>query len=172
MASNIVPQQPQFDLFAKLIVMDDSIRRVEVDGTVYFAILDVLEKLSDPDRTRATRKFWSDFKKSPRMRDVSLNLGQLKIPSHKDGKSYQTDCGDYAAVLYVAMSLPDRKANQLRVYVANRLAQLSEPAFRYLMRQQSEGKALNAEEIRYLYEIGHLALPDPESPDEEIGYNR
>lgn len=156
-----------FDLFAKLIVLDKDIRRAEVDGVVYFAISDVLAKVSDNARKTAIRQFWHDLKKSPRLRNMSLNFSHI----HFGGRGRPVECGDYAAVLYIAMSLPDERANLLRVYVASRIASLSEPTFKYLMRQQSEGKALAAEEIRHLYLIGHFALPDPQTPAEEIGYS-
>ena len=166
--NSIVPQQNDFDLFAKLIVMDHSIRRKEVDGVVYFAITDVLSKMVDSDRKDEVRKFWNDLKKSPRTKIKSEKIRHI----HFGGKGRPLDGGDYELVLYIALSLPDERAITLRAYVANRMAKLSEPTFKYLLRQQSEGKALAAEEIRYLYEIEHLALPEKESADEDLGYKR
>lgn len=168
--NSIIPHQNDFDLFAKLIAMDQSIRRVEVDGIVYFAMVDILEKMSDSNRSTNVRQFWNNFKRSKSMQEMSLNLRQLKIPSQKDGKSYQTDCGDYATVLYIATSIPDKMGRQLRQYITERMAQVSEPTMKYLLRQQLEGKALAAEEIRYLYQMGHLALPEPDNPFSDLGY--
>ena len=168
----IVPHQNDFDLFAKLIVMDQGIRRIEIDGVIYFAIVDVIELLSDAKRKDAPRKFWNDFKQSRRMKDLSGKFRQLKVPSKKDGKGYKTDCGDYAFILYISMSMPDEKANMIRAYVAERVARMSEPAFKYLIRQQSESKALAAEEIRHLHEIKYLPTYKDDDAFSDLGYHR
>ena len=154
-----------FDLFARLVVMDSSIRRASVDGVTYFVVQDVLLKLTDSTRKTSVRQFWHKLKKSPRLRKLSLNLRHI----HFGGRGRPVECGDYAAILYIAMSLPDDKANLLRAYVADRLARMSEPKLNYLLRQQSEGRALAAEYIRHQYETGYLPMPELQTPAEEIG---
>ena len=171
--SQIVPHQNDFDLFAKLIVMDQSIRRIENDGTIYFVLVDVVGKMIDANRKMDASRFWYDFKRrSHRIGDVSERFRTISVLDKTGKRKQKMDGGDYETVLYIATSIPAEKANQLRAYVANRMAKLSEPTFKYLLRQQSEGNALAAEEIRYLYEIQYLPIYDDQDAFEDLGYQR
>ena len=47
------------------------------------------------------------------------NLLQLKMPSHKDGKYYSTDCGNIETCLRIIQSIPHKNAEPVRAWLAS-----------------------------------------------------
>jgi hypothetical protein len=166
--NSIVPQNNDFDLFAKLIVMDQTIRRKDVNGVIYFAIIDVLSKMMDSDRDTDVRMLWGNLKRSKALRNLLLNLQHI----HFGGRGRPIEGGDYETILNIVTSMSDKRPTELRMYINRRMAQTSETEMRYLLRQQSEGKALAAEEIRNLHEIKYLPTYDDDDAFTDMGYNR
>ncbi len=97
---------------------DRKIRRSEVDGVMYFSIIDVIAVLTN---STAPRQYWVDMKR--RMGDsegwtqLQANILQLKLAS-RDGKRYNTDAADTATILRVVQSIPSPNAEPIRMWLA------------------------------------------------------
>ena len=59
----------------------------------YFSVIDIIKVLTDSPRPR---KYWNALKSKLKLEgsELSSKLGQLKLKSNKDGKSYLTDVLD------------------------------------------------------------------------------
>jgi DNA-damage-inducible protein D len=91
------------------------IRKTWHEGEWYFAILDVLEILTN---TKNPKQYWKDLKK----RDPELDKGGVKIstllPIETAGGIQKLNCANTEGVLRIAMSVPSPKAEPLRKWLA------------------------------------------------------
>jgi hypothetical protein len=94
---------------AAIALFDDetaekTIRRVWHDNRWFFSVIDVIGALTDAPKPR---QYWFDMKR--RIQDEGfLELSQcrlLKMPA-SDGKLYETDCADFAAMMSLLFALP------------------------------------------------------------------
>ena len=78
----------------------------------YFSVVDVIVALTNSNRPR---KYWNDLKLKLKNEgsQLSANIGQLKMVSTKDGKSYLTDVLDTKGILRLIESVPSPKAEVL-----------------------------------------------------------
>ena len=95
--------------------------RVRVDWSSeeekwYFSVIDIIAILTESDRPR---KYWSDLKKKLKEEgsELSENIGQLKMKS-TDGKMRLTDVADTEQLLRLIQSVPSRKAEPFKVWLA------------------------------------------------------
>ena len=103
---------------------------VEEEEKWYFAIVDVIEILTESQRPR---KYWSDLKKKLTKEghnEVSENIGQLKMKS-RDGKLRDTDVADTETLLRIIQSIPSPKAEPFKRWLAKvgyeRLEEIENP---------------------------------------------
>jgi len=96
----------------------------------YFAIIDVVEILTESQRPR---KYWNDLKKkltSEGYIEVSEKIGQLKMIA-KDGKMRDTDIADTETLLRIIQSIPSPKAEPFKRWLAKvgyeRLEEIENP---------------------------------------------
>ena len=95
----------------------------------YFSVVDVIQVLTDTDRPR---KYWSDLKRRLETEgsELSAKIGQLKLQA-SDGKKYLTDVADTEQVLRLIQSVPSKKAEPFKLWLAKvgqeRLNQLQDP---------------------------------------------
>ena len=95
----------------------------------YFSIIDVIEILTETDRSR---KYWSDLKSKLKKEgsEVSENIGQLKMFA-PDGKSRLTDVADTEQLFRLIQSIPSPKAEPFKLWLAKiateRLDELQDP---------------------------------------------
>ncbi len=82
----------------------------------YFSIIDVIGVLSESPRPR---KYWSDLKNKLKIEwsKLSENIGQLKMQS-SDGKFYKTDVADTEQLLRLIQSIPSKKAEPFKLWLA------------------------------------------------------
>jgi len=84
----------------------------------YFSVVDVIGVLTDNDYLRA-RKYWSVLK--VRLKEegsqLATNCSQLKMKS-SDGKYYNTDVIDTEQVLRLIQSIPSKKAEPFKLWLA------------------------------------------------------
>lgn len=85
----------------------------------YFSIVDVIGVLTDQPDTRHAAKYWSVMK--TRMKKEGSQLptlcSQLKLLS-SDGKRYSTDVANTAQLLRIIQSIPSKKAEPFKVWLA------------------------------------------------------
>jgi hypothetical protein len=84
----------------------------------YFSVVDIISALTGSPRPR---KYWNALKTKldNEGSQLSSNLGQLKLISKKDGKSYLTDVLDTKGILRLIESVPSSKAEPFKVWLAN-----------------------------------------------------
>ena len=93
------------------------IRKIIHQNVWWFSIIDVIAVLTDSDRPR---KYWNDLKKKLTDEgyiEVSEKIGQLKMEA-PDGKMRQTDCANTETMLRIIQSIPSKKAELLKRWLA------------------------------------------------------
>jgi prophage antirepressor-like protein len=95
----------------------------------YFSVVDVVEALTDTDRSR---KYWNDLKKKLKTEgsELSEKIGQLKLKS-PDGKMRLTDVANTDQLFRLIQSIPSPKAEPFKLWIAQvakeRLDQMQDP---------------------------------------------
>ena len=125
------------------------VRRVWVENEekLYFAIIDIVEILTDSPRPR---KYWNALKTKLKAEgsEVSHKLGQLKMKA-KDGKTRLTDVADTEDTFRIIQSIPSPKAEPFKQWLAKvgyeRLQETAEPE-RAINRARENWKAMGASE--------------------------
>ena len=84
----------------------------------YFSVVDVIGVLTESPRPR---KYWNSLKTKLNNEESQLSskLGQLKLKSQKDGKSYLTDVLDTTGIFRLVESVPSPKAEPFKIWLAN-----------------------------------------------------
>ncbi|MCK4997776.1 Bro-N domain-containing protein [Candidatus Pacearchaeota archaeon] len=101
----------------KIIVFNDkNIRRVLHDGEWFFSVVDVVGVLSE---SVDSKDYWYRLKRRELEHGIQLstNCRQLKLES-KDGKKYMTDCANKEGILRIIQSIPSRKAEPFKLWLA------------------------------------------------------
>lgn len=83
----------------------------------YFSVVDVIGALTESSRAR---KYWNDlkFRLTNEGSELSDKIGQLKMQS-ADGKYYNTDVLDTKGILRLVQSVPSKKAEPFKLWLAN-----------------------------------------------------
>jgi DNA-damage-inducible protein D len=105
------------DETAKMVVFEDkAIRRIWHEGRWFFSVIDIVQALTD---SANARNYWSALKKREEEHGIELSTFcvQLKLPA-ADGKQYETDCADTQALFRIIQSIPSRKAEPLKLWLA------------------------------------------------------
>lgn len=95
----------------------------------YFSVVDVIQVLTDSENPR---KYWSVLKTRLKQEgsEVATNCSQLKLQA-ADGKKYLTDVADTEQVLRLIQSIPSKKAEPFKLWLAHlgqeRLNQMQDP---------------------------------------------
>jgi hypothetical protein len=91
----------------------------ETEEEWYFSVVDVIEVLT---YSNEPRRYWSDLKRKLNKEGASSqlyeNIVQLKMKSHKDGKSYKTDVANTEQLLRIIQSIPSPKAEPFKMWLA------------------------------------------------------
>jgi len=86
----------------------------------YFSIVDVVGVLTEQPDLDGARNYWKVLK--TRLRDegnqLVTNCNQLKLRSPKDGKRYNTDVANTEQLLRIIQSIPSKKAEPFKVWLA------------------------------------------------------
>jgi DNA-damage-inducible protein D len=110
------------------------IRKKFIGDKWFFSIVDVVGALGDSPRPR---KYWSDLKTKliTEGSELSDKIGQLNMIA-EDGKLRETDCADTEGIFRIIQSIPSKKAEPFKRWLAKvgYLRNLYE--FRFLMFQK------------------------------------
>jgi len=120
-------QEAQIQLFenAKIrVVWEDEQEKY------FFSVVDVIQVLTD---SSSAKRYWTDLKrrlKAEGAEQVYAKIVQLKMPA-ADGKKYLTDAADLEQILRIVQSIPSKKAEPLKQWLAEqgrrRIEQLQDP---------------------------------------------
>ena len=121
---------------------DKKIRRVWHQEDWYFSVIDVIEALTESSNPR---NYWNMLKNRELEHGVELytNCVQLKLAS-SDGKEYQTDCANTKNMFRIIQSIPSKKAEPFKLW----LAQVG-----YERIQEIEDPELGQDRIKEYYEL-------------------
>ncbi len=117
----------------------------------FFAVVDVIEALTDSDKPR---DYWYRLKKREKDSsgiELSTFCRQLKIES-TDGKKYLTECSDVEGLLRIIQSIPSPKAEPFKRWLAQvgyqRLEEIENPELaQHRMREIYKAKGYSDEWI-------------------------
>lgn len=112
-------------------IMDDTIRKVwnAAKEEWYFSIIDVIALLTD---TNEPKRYWSDLKTKLKTEgnETYDSIVRLKMPA-SDGKMRKTDCADTEQLLRIIQSIPSKKAEPFKQWLARvgseRLEEMADP---------------------------------------------
>ncbi len=93
------------------------IRKVLHEGDWWFAIIDIVEVLTE---SSVPKRYWSDLKRklaSEGYIEVSEKIGQMKMPA-PDGKMRLTDCANTETMFRIIQSIPSPKVEPLKRWLA------------------------------------------------------
>ena len=101
---------------ALAVFQGKKIRRTWFNDEWWFSVVDIVEALTESGRAR---KYWSDLKKrlTEEGFELSAKIGQLKLVS-ADGKSYSTDCVNTKNAFRIIQSIPSKKAEPFKQWLA------------------------------------------------------
>ena len=97
---------------------NNKIRRQLYNNEWYYSIIDIVEILTESNRPR---KYWDDLKKKLELEEKfqsSDKIGQLKLPSKKDGKRYKTDCATRETIFRLIQSIPSPNVEPFKLWFA------------------------------------------------------
>jgi len=128
----------------KIIVFQDKkIRRIWHENRWYFSVVDVIKALTD---SIDAKDYWYRLKKRDYETseiELSTFCRQLKLKS-SDGKFYKTDCADTKSMFRIIQSIPSRKAEPFKQW----LAQVG-----YERIEEIENPELGQDRIKEYYEL-------------------
>ena len=86
----------------------------------YFSIVDVVGVLTDQPDYDGARNYWKVLKNRLEKEGSELvtKCNQLKMRSPKDGKNYMTDVADTEQLLRLIQSIPSKKAEPFKLWLA------------------------------------------------------
>ena len=98
----------------------------------YFSIIDIVGILTN---SKNPRRYWSDLKikltDDEGFRQLYEKIVQLKLKS-SDGKKYTTDCADVETLLRIIQSIPSKKAEPVKQWLAKvgfeRMKEMADPS--------------------------------------------
>ena len=119
------------------------IRKVLHSNEWWFSVIDVIEVLTETNRSR---KYWADLKNKlvkEGYSEVSEKIGQLKMTA-SDGKMRDTDCAETETMFRIIQTIPSPKAESLKRWLAK---------VGYERVQEIENPELATKRIRMLYKL-------------------
>jgi len=125
-----------------IIFKGKNIRRIWHNEKWFFSVIDVIGVLTESNRAR---KYWFDLKKNLLEEgfELSEKIGQLKLKS-PDGKYYETDCGDTETIFRIIQSIPSKKAEPFKRWLAK---------VGYERIKEIENPEMAQERMKKLYEL-------------------
>lgn len=102
-----------------IVFQGKGIRRLWFNDEWHYSVVDIVTVLTDQEDFQTARKYWN--KLSQRLREegseVVTNCHQLKLPA-PDGKLRETDCADTQSIFRIIQSVPSKKAEPLKLWLA------------------------------------------------------
>ncbi|PIN77224.1 phage antirepressor protein [Candidatus Woesearchaeota archaeon CG10_big_fil_rev_8_21_14_0_10_34_12] len=125
-----------------IVFRGKNIRRRVVNDKWFFSIIDVINVLTN---STIPKRYWSDLKIKLKEEGFESydKIVQLKLKSI-DGKEYGTDCADTEAIFRIIQSIPSKKAEPFKRWLAK---------VGYERIQEIENPELAQERMKNIYEL-------------------
>jgi len=125
-----------------VVFQDKKIRRIWHQDQWFFSVVDVVQVLTYSSNPR---NYWSMLKKREAGHGVELSTFcvQLKLPS-ADGRLYETDCANTEFLFRIIQSIPSRKAEPFKRWLAK---------VGYERIQEIENPELAQDRVKEYYEL-------------------
>ena len=104
----------------KLIVFGNKeIRRIWHNDEWFYSIVDIVAILTEQEDFQKSRKYWNKLVQRLREEgsEIVTNCHQLKLKS-SDGKYYLTDCANKETIFRIIQSIPSKKAEPFKLWLA------------------------------------------------------
>src|SRR3989339_2208595 len=102
-----------------IVFQGKGIRRLWYNNEWYYSVVDIIAVLTEQENFQTARKYWN--KLSQRLKEegseVVTNCHRLKLPA-ADGKFYETDCASTKTIFRIIQSVPSKKAEPLKLWLA------------------------------------------------------
>ncbi len=104
----------------------------EVKEKWYFSVIDIIAALTEQSDFKKAQSYWTTLKNRLKTEgsEVVTNCDKLKLIS-ADGKKYLTDVADVETILRLVQSVPSKKAEPIKMWLARvgyeRLEEISDP---------------------------------------------
>ncbi len=102
-----------------IVFQGKQFRRLWYNDEWYYSVIDIIAFLTEQEDFQTSRKYWN--KLSQRLREegseVVTNCHRLKLPA-ADGKFYETDCANTKTLFRIIQSVPSKKAEPLKLWLA------------------------------------------------------
>ncbi len=126
---------------ALVVFQDTKIRRIWFNEEWFYSVVDIVEVLTD---SPTPRQYWGKVKDREFVQlELSPIWVQLKLPS-SDGKSYETDCVNTKNAFRLIQSIPSKKAEPFKMW----LAQLAKERI-----EEIENPELAQDRVKEYYEL-------------------
>ena len=101
---------------AIVVFQGKGIRRLWHNEAWWFSVVDVVAILTE---SKDAKDYWYRLKKreSEHGVELSTNCRQLKLPA-SDGKFYATDCANTKSMFRIIQSIPSKKAEPFKLWLA------------------------------------------------------
>ncbi|MBU2638006.1 MAG: Bro-N domain-containing protein [Nanoarchaeota archaeon] len=114
--------------FQLAVFQGKEVRRLIHNGEWYFSVVDIIELLTE---SPTPRQYWGKVKEREFIQlELSPIWVQLKLPS-ADGKYYETDCANTESLFRIIQSIPSRKAEPVKRWLAKvgyeRIQEIQDP---------------------------------------------
>ncbi len=121
---------------SKLVVLfeNEPVRRLwdEAKEKWYFSVVDIIQALIQQADYQSARKYWNKLKErlNKEGNESVTNCHQLKFKA-SDGKFYLTDAADVETILRLIQSIPSKKAEPIKLWLAKvgyeRIEEINDP---------------------------------------------
>jgi len=126
---------------ALVVFADTKIRKIWFNEEWFYSVVDIVEVLSE---SPTPRQYWGKVKDREFVQlELSPIWVQLKLPS-SDGKSYETDCVNTKNAFRLVQSIPSKKAEPFKMW----LAQLAKERI-----EEIENPELAQDRVKEYYEL-------------------
>ena len=102
-----------------IVFQGKGVRRLWYNNEWHYSVIDIITVLTEQEDFQTARKYWN--KLSQRLKEegseVVTNCHRLKLPA-ADGKFYETDCASTKTIFRIIQSVPSKKAEPLKLWLA------------------------------------------------------
>ena len=95
----------------------------------YFSVIDIIMALTEQIDYKKAQSYWTTLKSRLKKEgsEVVTNCDKLKLTA-KDGKKYLTDVADVETILRLVQSVPSKKAEPIKLWLAREGGSVSKKA--------------------------------------------